>query len=112
VAARLGEVTVLGRVSCYPGVGSIAERAALAAAARAAGGPVPEAAPSVTVDLDLGVDRIHLDQKGAEAVEADLRRVRPGSEPPGYAVLSIGRDGKARVKGLIVGKRRVDLAWW
>jgi len=65
-----------------------------------------------SISLDLGVDRIHLDQAGAEALEAELRRVRPGGEPPGYAVLSIGRDGRARVKGLIVGKRRVDLDWF
>ncbi|MBL8554107.1 MAG: GDYXXLXY domain-containing protein [Phenylobacterium sp.] len=111
-AARLGEVTVQGRVSCYPGAGSIAEQAALAAAARGAGVPVREAAPTVTVDVDLGVDRIHLDQKGAEAVQGDLQRAAGGGGPPGYAVLSIGPDGKARVKGLIVGKRRVDLDWW
>lgn len=88
-AERMGGTVVRGRLVC-----------------------VPDEQDSVTVALDLGVDRIHLDQEQAEAIQADLQRVQPGEGPPGYAVLSIGRDGKARVKGLIVGKRRVDLNWF
>lgn len=99
-AAKLGEVVARGTALC-----------SVATSVRMGDGPAVTR-EEARISLDLGVDRIHLDQAQAEATEADLRRARPAGGPPGYAVLSIGRDGRARVKGLIVGKRRIDLDWF
>jgi hypothetical protein len=100
-ALRLGEVAVRGQLTCL-GVTTTLQIP----------GRPPETTPMVqSVGLDLGVDRIHLDQAAAEALEAELRRA-PGGQPPGYAVLAVGPDGRARVKGVIVGRKRVDLDWF
>jgi hypothetical protein len=100
-ALRLAPIVVRGTLTCI-GISNTTETP---------GRPV-ETRPMVqSVQLDLGVDRIHLDQADAEAMEAELRRASPGGAP-GYAILSIGRDGRARVKGVIVGRKRVDLGWF
>lgn len=97
-AARgLGEVAVRGRANCL-GVSWV----------RPDG---KEARSPVTMTPDIGVDRIHLEQDEAEALEKILQG-RDGEPPPSWAVLSVGRDGKARLKGLIVGDRRIDLDWF
>lgn len=96
-ALRQGEIAVSGAAECY---GVTWTRP---------GGR--EAMSPVTVSLDIGVDRIHLDQKEAEALEKILQG-RDGPAPPSWAVLSVGADGKARLKGIIVGERRVDLDWF
>lgn len=101
-ALRLGGIVARGTLTCL----------SVTTAVMIPGRPDVTTPEVLGVSLDLGVDRIHLDQAAAEQLEAELRRVRPGGEPPGYAVLSVGRDGRARVKGLIVGKRRVDLDWF
>ena len=101
-AQRLGETVARGTLTCLG-----------TRTTREVPGQPPETSPEVvSVMLNLGVDRIHLDQSQAEAIEAELRRMPPGGGAPGYAVLSIGRDGRARVKGLIVGRKRVDLDWF
>lgn len=62
------------------------------------------------VALDIGVDRLHADQAEAQALEAALRA---GPErPDALAVISVGRDGRARLKGVVVGGRRTDLDWF
>jgi hypothetical protein len=96
-ALRAGDVAVRGEASCL-GVSWV----------RPDG---KETTSPVTVTADIGVDRIHLEQDEAEALEKILQG-RDGEPPPSWAVLSIGRDGKARLKGLIVGDRRVDLDWF
>lgn len=109
-ALQLGEIAVRGRINCFSdSVTTVSRILRPGETPPAAEEPAP---PPLTVGLDLGVDRIHLDQAQAEAMEAELRGARPDGGPPGYAVLSVGRDGKARVKGVIVGKRRVDLDWF
>ena len=100
-ALRLGEVAVRGTMTCL-GVSTTLQTP---------GGPERSTPEVVSTTLDLGVDRIHLDQAQAEAVQGDLQRAVPG-RAPGYAVLSVDGDGKARVKGLIVGRRRIDLGWF
>lgn len=65
----------------------------------------------ITVAIDIGVDRIHVEQDEAEALEKALRGV-DGPPPASWAVLSVDDAGKARLKGLIVGDRRVDLDWF
>ncbi|MEO8114510.1 MAG: GDYXXLXY domain-containing protein [Phenylobacterium sp.] len=61
------------------------------------------------VDLSIGVDRFHADQQQAEALGRALSRGAVG--PPAFAVVSVGADGKARLKGVIVAGRRTDLSW-
>lgn len=63
------------------------------------------------VTLDIGVDRFHADQDEALAIEKALRQRRQG-EAPAFAVVSIGDDGRARLKGVIVDGKRTDLTWW
>lgn len=88
-AQKLGDVAVRGDIDCL---------------AR----PAPE---TTWVTLNLGPDRLHTDQAQAEAIQKQLTamRDRPATA---YAVVSVGADGKARLKGLIVGGRRIDLDWF
>lgn len=96
-ADRLGDIAVRGVASCI----GVAWRPG-----------AREGIPSpATMSSDIGVDRIHLEQGEAEALESVLRG-RDGDPPPSWAVLSVDADGKARLKGLIVGARRVDLDWF
>jgi hypothetical protein len=62
------------------------------------------------VRLELeGLARFHASQAEAEAIEAGLRAQPP---KPVLAILSAGRDGKARLKGLFVDGRRIELRWF
>jgi hypothetical protein len=96
-ALRLGEVAVRGGGACY-GV-RLSRRTG------------QEVAGPITASVDIGVDRIHLDQAEAESLEKALRD-QVGEPPASWAVVSVGRDGKARLKGLIVGDRRANLSWF
>ena len=60
------------------------------------------------IRLDLGVDRMHLDQRQAEAIAGALAA---GGGPSPLAVISVDDSGKARLKGLIVEGRRIELSW-
>lgn len=65
------------------------------------------------VTLDIGVDRFHADQRQAQAIEAALRaRLPDGSGPPALAVVSVGEDGRARLKGVVIDGKRTELAWF
>ena len=87
-ALKLGQIAVKGDIDC-----------------------LSRAAPDVTwVILNLGIDRLNTDQTQAEALQKVLRAVPPG-QASGYAVVSVGADGRARLKGLTAGGRRVDLDW-
>lgn len=88
-ARKLGPVVVRGDIDCL---------------ARAA----PE---NTWVILNLGLERLHTDQAQAEAIQKVLLVTRDGAAN-GYAVVSVGTDGKARLKGLTAGGRRVDLSWF
>lgn len=66
-----------------------------------------------SVTLRIGVDRFHAAQTEAEAIERRLR----GRDPiegaiRDFAVISVGGDGRARLKGLMIDGRRSDLDWW
>lgn len=87
-AGKLGEIVVRGDIDCLARV-----------------------APETTwVILNLGVDRLHTDQDQAEALQKALTAT-PDGPPRADAVVSIGRDGKARLKALVVNGRRTDLEW-
>lgn len=88
-ALKLGEVAVRGDIDC-----------------------LARTAPETTwVILNLGVERLHADQRQAEAIQKVLLATRDEAAN-GYAVVSVGTDGKARLKGVTAGGQRVDLAWF
>jgi len=88
-ALKLGEVAVRGDIDC-----------------------LARGAPETTwVILNLGVDRLHADQAQAEAIQKVMLATRDGPAT-GSAVVSVGADGKARLKGVTAGGRRVDLTWF
>ncbi|MDD3838078.1 MAG: GDYXXLXY domain-containing protein [Phenylobacterium sp.] len=84
-ALKLGPVAVRGEASCLGG-------------------------EPTRVALDIGIDRIHADQEEAQAIEAALRGGPEAAEA--VAIVSVGRDGRARLKGVIAGGRRTDLDWF
>ena len=65
--------------------------------------------------IDFGVERFYAPQKDAERIEKALQRFNPDAppdkQPPVYAVMSIGKDGQARLKALLLGDERVELSW-
>jgi hypothetical protein len=61
--------------------------------------------------LDLGIDRFHINQADALRIEAVLREQRPGGETRAFAIVSIGRDGRARLRGLMIDGERLELSW-
>ncbi|CAN7440553.1 GDYXXLXY domain-containing protein [Phenylobacterium sp. LjRoot225] len=88
-AQKLGEVVVRGDLDCL---------------AR----PAPE---TTWVVLNLGLDRLHTDQAQAETIQKQLAATR-NAPVTARAVVSVGADGKARLKGLIVNSERTDLGWY
>lgn len=63
------------------------------------------------VMLDLGIDRFYANQAEAERIDRVLRAQPPGSEARVYAIVSIGDDGRARLRGLMVDGERLELGW-
>lgn len=63
------------------------------------------------VQVDVGVDRFHINQTDALRIERVLREQRPGENTRAFAIVSIGRDGQARLKGLVVDGERLELSW-
>lgn len=67
-------------------------------------------ADGITIQYQLGIDRLNATPAEAAAIQAALRRVP--SPPQTQAILSIGRDGRARLMGVIVNGQRIDLKNW
>lgn len=63
------------------------------------------------VTLHIGIDRFYVNQTEALRIEQVLREQRPDETPRALAVVSIGRDGRARLVGLMVDGERLDLNW-
>lgn len=61
--------------------------------------------------LNLGVDRFHINQTDATRIERVLREQRPGEETRAFAILSVARDGRARLRALLIDNERFDLSW-
>ena len=65
--------------------------------------------------IDFGIERFYAPQKDAERIEKALQRfnpdVPPEKQPPVYAILSVGKDGQARLKALLLGDERIELSW-
>lgn len=94
-ALALGALAVRGSASCALPV------------------PASEGAPAspALARLYLGVDRFHINQSEAQRIDALLRAQAPGAEAKIYAIVSIGEDGQARLKGLMVEGERLELNW-
>jgi hypothetical protein len=63
------------------------------------------------LSLDLGPDRFYINQADATRIENVLREQRVGEETRAFAVLSVGRDGRARLRALLIDGERYDLNW-
>jgi len=61
--------------------------------------------------LDLGVDRFHINQTEALRIEEVLRAQTADEPVRAHAVISIGRDGRGRLKGVVVDGERLELNW-
>jgi len=61
--------------------------------------------------LQIGVDRFHVNQADAERIERVLRERNVNENTPAYAIVSIGRDRRARLKGLVIDGERLELNW-
>jgi hypothetical protein len=73
-------------------------------------GPDSPMAPG-WVRLDLGVNRFHIAQNDAERIERVLREQNADDAARAFAIVSLGRDGRARLKGLLIDGERLDLSW-
>lgn len=63
------------------------------------------------VRLDLGIDRFHINQTDALRIERILSEQRPNQETRAFAIVSVSRDGTARLKGLMIDGERLELTW-
>jgi len=94
-AERVGPLPVKGTFTCSP--------------------PTP-ALPGVApmpgwLTLDLGVDRFHINQADAVRIEQARRDQRADEETRAFAILSVGRDGRARLRALLIDGERFELSW-
>lgn len=94
-ALSIGAVAVLGTSFCNPR--QLDERGAVIQPA--------------SQQMDLGISRFHINQADAERIDRMLRAQTPDSEQRIFAIVSIGRDGRARLKGLSIDGERLELSW-
>ena len=93
---QVGPVTVRGTYSCTP--------------------PSPpdpnglQGAPGV-IHLNLGIDRFYVNQAEAQRIERALAEQRNDRSKRVLAIVSVGRDGVARLKGLVIDGARMELNW-
>jgi uncharacterized membrane-anchored protein len=91
-AVRYAPVVVRGESFCRPPVAKSADQ---------------DAQPGA-IFLNIGVDRFYVNQAEGRAIDALLSRPAAGTEGPVQAIVSIGQDGRARMKGLLVNGRRLE----
>lgn len=94
-AERLGPLPVKGTFTCSPPSPAL---------------PGVEATPG-WLTLHLGVDRFHINQSDALRIEQVLREQNPEQETRAFAILSVGHDGRARLRALLIDGERFDLSW-
>jgi hypothetical protein len=63
------------------------------------------------IRLQIGIDRFYASQTDAERVAQVLSEQRADEQSRAYAIVSVGRDGQARLKGLQIGGKRIELNW-
>jgi uncharacterized membrane-anchored protein len=95
-AEQVGPVPVKARYECSPPTP-----------------PTGKDAPGIAgnVRLDLSIDRFYVSQAEAQRIEAALAAQRSDASRRVLAIVSVGRDGIARLKGLVVDNRRLELNW-
>lgn len=64
------------------------------------------------VTLRIGVERFHASRAEAERIERILASGPPGGRARPFALVSVGRDGRARLNGVRIDGRRVELEWF
>jgi len=64
-----------------------------------------------SVRLDLSIDRFYVNQAEAQRIERALAEQRNDASRRVLAIVSVGRDGQARLKGLMIDNRRLELNW-
>lgn len=63
------------------------------------------------VRLSIGIERFHINQTEALRIERVLREQNVGETTRAFAIVSVGRDGRGRLKGLLVDGERLELEW-
>jgi hypothetical protein len=61
------------------------------------------------IQTDIGIDRFYAEQLLAERIDAALRDQGGEEIARVFAIVSVGQDGRARLKGLEVAGERFDL---
>jgi uncharacterized membrane-anchored protein len=92
---QIGPVSVKGSFSCSPPTPP--------------GKDAPEGFTG-SVRIEIGIDRFYINQSEAERIDQIVRASGAG-EARAFAIVSIGSDGQARLKGLQVEGRRLELTW-
>lgn len=64
------------------------------------------------VRASLGIDRFYINQSEAERIDRVLRAQEPGKETRAFVIVSVGRDGRARLRGLKIDDQRLELSWF
>lgn len=94
MAQLVGPLPVRGSFTCQPPI------------------EMPDAEPTAGwVWLDIGVRRFHINQRDALRIERILRDQNPSEPTRAFAIVSVGRDGRARLKGIVVDGERLELSW-
>lgn len=93
-AARLGPIVVRGAAACFAVESSESD---------------PPRNGFITTDV--GVHRFHINQAEATRIESLMRAQNVSETSNVFAILSIGADGRARLKGLDVEGQRLMLDW-
>lgn len=97
-AQRTGQLAVRGQANCTE--------------TTMGGGNSLENFPVSIVRTNLeGLDRFHINQADAERIDRILRAQTPGGQVHAFAIISIGQDGRARLKGLMIDGQRLELSW-
>ncbi len=94
-AERVGPLPVKGTFTCSPPSPPL---------------PGAEGMPG-WLTLHLGVDRFHINQTDALRIEQVLRDQRTDAATRAFAILSVGRDGRARLRALLIDGERFELSW-
>ncbi len=93
-AARMSPIVTRGQASCSP------------PPTQADGSP-PQPG---SIFLNLGVDRFYASQAEAQEISNITAACYPSGPCPAAAIISIGPDTHARLKGLVVNGKRIEMA--
>lgn len=90
-ALQLGPLPVKGSFFCSP--------------------PDPGSATPGSIVLDVGINRFYVGQAEAVRIETLLRERAADASTGAFAIVSVGRDGRARLRGLQIDEQRFELSW-